>query len=255
MTGTSYVVTGASRGLGREVALALLRRGERVVGVSRQPPRGEDFEPPSSGRFDHIRLDLRGLDSERAAVLLEKVPIEDSVVFILNAARNGVDRRDGELDLEDFVSFLRVNVVNQLALIALIQRVARPSSIRVVMVASYAAFKRPSLNLGYALSKLVLFDLAALTGPEPFGNVKFQAIVFGAIDTDMLRANPELRTTRSGARLRARITLTPEAAAQHVIRLVDSDKTLRFAPGLAAAVVMLGKWLREASLLLRAIGP
>jgi nucleoside-diphosphate-sugar epimerase len=40
ITGRSAIVTGASRGFGRAIAVALSKAGAQVTGVARDPPRG-----------------------------------------------------------------------------------------------------------------------------------------------------------------------------------------------------------------------
>jgi NAD(P)-dependent dehydrogenase (short-subunit alcohol dehydrogenase family) len=57
----TYLITGVGRGIGREIARALLTRGDRVIGTVREPdqefPVGDDAK--RRGQFKLLRLDVR----------------------------------------------------------------------------------------------------------------------------------------------------------------------------------------------------
>ena len=57
--GGSAVVTGASRGIGRAVAVALTRRGFDVVATMRNPDQGRDLPDRNGANCNHVeRLDV-----------------------------------------------------------------------------------------------------------------------------------------------------------------------------------------------------
>jgi NAD(P)-dependent dehydrogenase (short-subunit alcohol dehydrogenase family) len=72
MRGRTCLVTGANRGLGKETALGLARRGANVVLLGRDPSRlveaGDDIKRASGGsEISHVVVDLGSLKSVRAA--------------------------------------------------------------------------------------------------------------------------------------------------------------------------------------------
>jgi short chain dehydrogenase len=61
LSGTTALVTGASRGFGRAVAIALSSRGAHVAGVARDPGRLEELQPQLGRlRAARVQLDPRG---------------------------------------------------------------------------------------------------------------------------------------------------------------------------------------------------
>ena len=65
--GTSVLITGASRGIGRATALYLARAGLCVFAGVRQPSDGKDLEADGRGRIRSVRLDVTDDDSIAAA--------------------------------------------------------------------------------------------------------------------------------------------------------------------------------------------
>ncbi len=51
LSGTTALVTGASRGFGRAIAVALSKHGAHVVGVARDPSRLEDLRAQLGSTF------------------------------------------------------------------------------------------------------------------------------------------------------------------------------------------------------------
>src|SRR5262245_47820538 len=86
----TYVVTGASSGIGREISRSLARDGQRVVMVSRDPGRArtalEQVKAEGKGEVSSLLADLSLLsEARRAATQLQQtLPRLDALV--LNAA-------------------------------------------------------------------------------------------------------------------------------------------------------------------------
>jgi NAD(P)-dependent dehydrogenase (short-subunit alcohol dehydrogenase family) len=170
LAGTTALVTGATRGVGREVALALGRLGADVLVHGRNRDRGE-----------RVVSDLRGLGSESAFLRAEYTDL-DEVETLADRVRGRVDELDvlvnnagahfDDGELTD-VGVERTFHANHLAPFLLTNRLRDllPSGGRVVTVAS-EVHRRATLDLedvttvgdydgfdGYARSKLanVLF--------------------------------------------------------------------------------------------------
>src|SRR5580692_8733044 len=70
MSGTTALVTGASRGFGRAIAVALSKHGAHVVGVARDPGRLEELHQQLGGTFTPVAADAA--DPVLAGQLLDK---------------------------------------------------------------------------------------------------------------------------------------------------------------------------------------
>ena len=70
LSGTTALVTGASRGFGRAIAVALSKHGAHVVGVARDPDRLEELHQQLGGTFTPVAADAA--DPVLAGQLLDK---------------------------------------------------------------------------------------------------------------------------------------------------------------------------------------
>ncbi len=70
LSGTTALVTGASRGFGRAIAVALSKHGAHVAGVARDPGRLEELHAQLGGTFTPVVADAA--DPVVAGQLLDK---------------------------------------------------------------------------------------------------------------------------------------------------------------------------------------
>ncbi len=70
LSGTTALVTGASRGFGRAIAVALSTHGAHVTGVARDPGRLEELHAQLGGTFTPVAADAA--DPVVAGQLLDK---------------------------------------------------------------------------------------------------------------------------------------------------------------------------------------
>ena len=70
LSGTTALVTGASRGFGRAIAVALSKHGAHVGGVARDPGRLEELHQQLGGTFTPVAADAA--DTVLAGQLLDK---------------------------------------------------------------------------------------------------------------------------------------------------------------------------------------
>ena len=64
----TWLITGASSGLGKEMTAQLLGRGDRVIGTSRRPGALSAFSEQYADRFDEVALDLTDQTGIRSTV-------------------------------------------------------------------------------------------------------------------------------------------------------------------------------------------
>ncbi|XP_038615298.1 dehydrogenase/reductase SDR family member 13 isoform X2 [Tachyglossus aculeatus] len=145
LSGKTAVVTGSNAGIGKMIALALARRGARVVLACRSKERAEaavyDIRKTGNQEVIFMRLDLADLQSVRAfaGTFLNSEPRLDILVHNAGISSSGKSR-------EKFNLLLRVNHVGAFLLSRLLLarlRACAPS--RVVVVAS-AAYRRGRLD-------------------------------------------------------------------------------------------------------------
>lgn len=68
MTARTWLITGASAGLGRELVVAALNRGDRVVAASRRPEHLDDLTREHGDRLLAMTLDVNDPDDARSVV-------------------------------------------------------------------------------------------------------------------------------------------------------------------------------------------
>jgi 2-deoxy-D-gluconate 3-dehydrogenase len=188
LTGSTALVTGCRRGIGRAAAVALARAGADIVGVSASLDAGDDVatEIAALGRqFRPYRCDLadRRAVHALATAVASDVPRVD--VLVLNAGtierRPTVDHGD---ELWDRV--LEVNLTAQFVLARELgrQMVERGSG-KIVLVASMLSFQGGINVPGYAASKGGIAQLTkALANEWASRGVNVNAVAPGYIATD-----------------------------------------------------------------------
>lgn len=193
------LVTGASRGLGKEIALALARAGVTVVvnyHTSEQAASAVVREiTANGGRAVAIQADVS--KEEEVQELFHKAEDKAGVIDILvnNAGINPV-RSLQDVSLPDFRQALDVNLVSAF----LTTQRAIPSMIgrkygRIINLSSVAAQLGGVIGPHYAASKAGLIGLthsyASLLAK--YSGITANAIAPALIETDMIRDNPNIQ--------------------------------------------------------------
>jgi NAD(P)-dependent dehydrogenase (short-subunit alcohol dehydrogenase family) len=177
----SALVTGASRGIGRAVALELADRGFDTVATMRDPAAATDMADETEGRLTTGRLDVT--DPSTFAL-----PADLRV--LVNNAGIDTDYLPVEFaDLDDWRRMFETNVFGVVALTSAaipILRANRPAV--VCTVSSSSIFASVPFFSAYRASKAAVsaFDDSLRTEVAPFG-IRVVEIVPGPVDTDMFR--------------------------------------------------------------------
>ena len=237
------VVTGASRGIGRAVATALLARGDAVALIARDDQALAAVASAAPGRAHCLAADLAQPGQaeetvERAAQALGGL---DGLVCCAGVVRyefvGGISR--GELAAQLAVNFLAPVLASQRA--AALMGGGGGGSI--VHLASTLALQPAPGTLGYAAAKAALLaavkTLAAELAPQ---GVRVNAVAPGGVDTDMIRV-PRLapgEPSPVGDALAARI-----AAELAALRTLHPLGRLGTPAEIAAAVLFLldAQWI------------
>lgn len=179
------LVTGASSGIGRAIAIELARRGHRLAGVGRDTHRLAEVAERADGLMP-IAIDLDGEGAGTRAIELAHGALGglDGLVIAHGIAEHGPLET---LDATRIDLHLRVNLRAPLLLIgAFVRRCERPATI--VVVTSTLGLRPAPTTTAYAASKAGLEAavkaLALELAPQ---QIRLATLAPGLTDTEMLR--------------------------------------------------------------------
>jgi len=186
------LVTGASRGIGRAVALELAKQGADIIAVARNRSQGAledlDNEIQALGQKCTITpMDIRDGDQidRLGAAIYERWGKLD--ILVANAAILGPISPLGHIDPKDWAELLDINVTSAWRLIRSLDPILKLSKAgRALFVTSGAAGKHKPFWGGYAVTKAALQELVLTYAAESeTTGVKVNLIDPGPIRTHM----------------------------------------------------------------------
>jgi NAD(P)-dependent dehydrogenase (short-subunit alcohol dehydrogenase family) len=181
---SSVLITGASRGIGRAVALALDRGGHEVIAGVRDQDAAERLATEASGRLRTIRLDITDPSSVRAAVDAAGGRL-DALVNNAGVVVGGIVE---SLDLDALRHQLEVNVVGQVAVTQALLPALRAATGRVVFMSSVSGRVSAPVLTPYTASKFAIEAIAdGLRLEVRRWGIRVVIVEPGSIDTDLWR--------------------------------------------------------------------
>jgi 3-oxoacyl-[acyl-carrier protein] reductase len=182
-------VTGASRGIGREIALTLCRAGFDIVAASPEIEKNEEIAEKlraCSGQALAVNLDLSSYDSIRAgfAKALQQFGRIDVLVNNAGVTRDGLAVR---MKREDWDRVLEINLHGAFfAIQQVLPAMMKQRYGRIINITSIVAESGNAGQANYVASKAGLIGLTkALAQEMAPREITVNAVAPGFIDTDM----------------------------------------------------------------------
>lgn len=194
LDGRVALVTGASRGIGRAIALALAGAGAKVVLAGRDPatlgPVADEIRKGLPDRLAlPVRLDVSDLDSH-AAVLEQVLGELGAVDILVNNAGTNVRRESAEYTPDDWDLVMDTNLKGTFFLTQAVGRhmIERRRG-KILNIGSMSAYMGLATVSAYTASKAALQGLTRLLAVEwADHNIQVNAIAPGWIRTDLTAA-------------------------------------------------------------------
>jgi 3-oxoacyl-[acyl-carrier protein] reductase len=195
LTDRVAIVTGASRGIGRAIALALAARGAAVVAADLLIDGAQDVAREiegGGGRADAIALDVTDAAAVDAAFkrVVERFGRIDILVNNAGIARDQLLLR---MKREEWDTVLATNLTGAfICTQAVVRPMIKQRGGRIINISSVVGQNGNAGQSNYAASKAGLIGFTKSVARELASrNVTANAIAPGLIDTDMTRGLPE----------------------------------------------------------------
>ena len=221
------LVTGAAKGIGRAIALALSRDGFRVAVHYRASQADAEATVATiraaGGEAESFRADLA--DPAQADALVKAVELRLGPVHTL--VSNAGIMKSQLIAFTKFEDWREVMTANLDAAFLLTKAVSRPMARqktgRIIYISSDAGLLGDLMRAAYSASKAGLFGLAKTAARElAASGVTVNAIAPGIITTDMTAEIPETRRVKQLASIPLARFGTPEEVAG-AVRFFASD--------------------------------
>ncbi|MBI5952464.1 MAG: SDR family NAD(P)-dependent oxidoreductase [Chloroflexi bacterium] len=223
LRGKHILVTGAARGLGRELAAILEKEGCPLILVDR--------EPISQGNAKTYACDLSDLSQRKK--LIEELRME-KVDVLVNCAGIGSHSQLDQLTVEEIERVMQVNALAPLELIAGLS----PLEL-VVNIGSVAGeMSLPSMSL-YGASKS---SVHAFTRSIQLEGVRTLLVILGPLrGTDFAQSIAHPRTGQPN--WYRQLDLPVETAASLIVQAMQGGRNQLVAPWWYRVVFVLARWL------------
>jgi len=193
--GKRVMVTGASRGIGRAIALGFAQNGADVFAVARTQTALDELTAIAKAgglRCDHLAMDLTGEDSAKSAVRTAADRLSGLDVLINNAAVD-VEQDALALPFAEFERIMSFNVATNFALMCEACRIfTERGGGKIVNVTSVLSSVGIPDDCAYVASKHGLLGLTrALALEWARWNIQVNALAPGFVRTEMTRRDIE----------------------------------------------------------------
>ncbi len=222
------LITGASKGIGKNIALELAKRKIDVLLVARSEGLLKDLSAALQGQFDikayYFAVDLSRQDAPQQ-IFNWCTDNNYNVNILVNNAGYGLSGLFEKYTAKDHVDMLQVNVLALVQLTSLFLPLFKKQPLKayILNIASSAAYQAvPYLGVYSASKSFVLSFSRALHYELKKTNVSVTCVCPGATDTDFPnRANIGVK----GKKAAAKLNMTPENVAAIAVQKMFNHKT------------------------------
>jgi short-subunit dehydrogenase len=224
------IVTGASRGIGRAITLALAARGVRVLALARSADdlaavaaEARRLAPESTSAVCDV-----GSWADVQTAIASAVERFGRIDVVVNNAGFGSYAPFLEADLDEFHELMRVNYFGSLYVTrAVLPTLLRQRSGHLVFIASVAGRIASPRHTGYAATKFAVVGLAESLAYElePHG-IRITTVNPGTVATDFFNRT-SFRDFPEGPR---KMMIAPEAVAAATLRAIERETPEVFVP-------------------------
>lgn len=232
----TVLITGASRGIGRAVALRMAAAGWDVLAGVRSDSDGADLASAAPDRITPVQLDVT--NAEHIAALDAALPARlDAVV---NNAGIVVGGALEAVPIDELRAQLDVNVIGQIAVTQAVLPRLRSSGGRIVFISSISGMVSSPLLGAYSASKFAIEAIGDALRLElrPWG-IPVILIEPGQIDTDIWRNAPETADAAVAA-------MSAEQRALYAKHIEGMRKAIPLAQKIASPVDRVAKVVEKA---------
>jgi 3-oxoacyl-[acyl-carrier protein] reductase len=202
LTGKVAIVTGASRGIGEQIARVLHRDGATILGIDVPQAASELQAVTGEIEGDHLALDITNKDAPKRIAKHVKDTYGGVDIVVHNAGITR-DKRLMNMKPDNFASTIAVNLTAPERITAelLSQKLINENG-RIIGVASIAGIAGNVGQTNYAASKAGVIGFVDSLRDELDNGITINAVAPGFIETKMTAAVP-LATREVGRRLNA----------------------------------------------------
>ena len=152
------LVTGASSGIGRDIAIELGRRGYDLILVARNE---EKLKETAKNIKTNVKIILKDLSSKENCIQLYEETKSDNIDILVNDAGFGVHGKFVDTDLNKEIQMIETNITAVHILMKLyLKDMVNRNSGRILNVASMGAFGPGPLMSAYYASKAYVYRLS-----------------------------------------------------------------------------------------------
>ncbi|QWC84893.1 3-oxoacyl-ACP reductase [Nocardioidaceae bacterium] len=200
LAGKVAIVTGASRGIGEQIARVLQRDGAKVLGIDVPQAADELVAVTTELEGDHLALDITGKDAPQRIAQYVKDTYGGVDVVVHNAGITR-DKKLANMSEDRWTSTINVNLVAPQKITAeLLEQGLINDNGRVIGVSSIAGIAGNMGQTNYAASKAGVIGFVDSLAKDLKKGVTVNAVAPGFIETKMTAAVP-LATREVGRRL------------------------------------------------------
>lgn len=231
---STWFVTGASRGLGRELAEQLLARGDRVVATCRRPEQLDDLREANGDRLQVRQLDVNDTASMRR-VLAAAFQEMGHIDVVVSNAGYGLYGTAEDLSDEQVAQIMATNLIASIHLArCAVSHLREQGGGRLVQLSSMGAFVGfPAFSLYHATKWGIEGFFEALTKEvAPFG-IQTVLVEPGMVRTGFYEATtrvPASEPYRNGPADRVPLPLEQMPGDQRKVVAVMIDAVLSLEP-------------------------